>query len=131
MAPLRKFLITGLLLAVIGWGGLYLLLTYSLPTLGPRWLFFFLLMLALSGTALPVVAFLNRRFPGETPAEGATILRQAIWVGLFGCILFWLRMGRVLSPVVASFLAAGLILIEFFLRLRERSRWNPNDSPDE
>lgn len=131
MAPLRKFVFTGILLAAAGWGGLYLLFYYTLPTLGPRWLFFFLLTLGLSGTALPIVAFLNRRFPGETPTEGSTILRQSMWVGIFGAVVVWLNMGSVLNPALATFLAAGFIVIEFLLRLRERSRWEPEDKGDE
>ncbi len=131
MAPLRKFVFTGFLLAAIGWGGLYMLFNYTLPTLGPRWLFFFLLMLGLSGAALPIVAFLNRRFPGETPTEGSTILRQSMWVGIFGSIVVWLNMGSVLNPTLATFLAAGFVVIEFLLRLRERARWEPEDTGDE
>jgi hypothetical protein len=100
-------------------------LQYTLPTVGPRWLFFFLSVLALTGTVLPVVAFLNRRFPSNPPAAPAVILREAIWVGIYGPTLAWLQIGRVLTPALAVLLATGLILIELLLRLRERSQWKP------
>ena len=131
MPPLRKFIITGFFLAVIGWGGLAWLIYYTLPTLGPRWLMFFLFMLGMSGTVLPLVAFLNRRFPSIPPVDGNVVLRQAMWVGIYGSILVWLQLGRVLTLVLASFLAFGFILIEFLIRLRERSRFKPTDSLNE
>jgi hypothetical protein len=131
MPPLHNFVIPGLFLAIVGWGGLYGLVFYTLPTLGPRWLAFFFLTLALAGTVLPVAAFLNRRFPGEVPADGGTIMRQALWFSLYGNILVWLQLGRVLTSALAGFLAVGFILIEFTIRLRERSRWEPNEAREE
>jgi hypothetical protein len=114
-----------LFLGVIGWGGLVLLVFLTLPTLAPRWLFFFLLMLALSGSALPVVYFLNRRFPSDPPVDSAVVLREAMWVGIFGSLLAWLQMGRVLTTALMVVLAVGLILVEFLLRTSERSQWAP------
>jgi hypothetical protein len=131
MPPLHTFVLAGLFLAITGWGGLYGLVFYTLPTLGPRWLAFFFLTLALAGTSMPVIAFLNRRFPSEVPADGGTVLRQALWVSVYGSILVWLQMGRVLNSPLAGFLAMGFILIEFAIRLRERSRWEPNDAREE
>jgi hypothetical protein len=122
-----KFLITGLLLAVIGWGGLAYLVFMTLPYLGPRWLFFFFLLMALTGTSLPAAWYLNRRFQGNPPADGGTVLRQAMWVGVYGCILAWLQLGRVLNIAMLIFLAIGFIVIEFLLRLRERSLFTPRD----
>mgnify|MGYP005623312225 FL=1 len=54
------------------------------------------------------------------------ILRQAMWVGVFGSTVAWLQLGRVLTPVMALILAGVFALIEFLLRLFERSRWNPS-----
>ena len=124
-ASVTSFLPTAFLLALLGWGGLFALLKYTLPTVGPRWLFFFLSVLALTGTVLPAVAFLNRRFPSNPPAMPAVILREAIWVGIYGPTLAWLQVSRVLTPALALLLASGLILIEVLLRLRERSQWKP------
>jgi hypothetical protein len=123
--PVRSFLPAAFILALAGWGGLAALVIYTLPTVGPRWLFFFLSVLALTGTALPFVAFLNRRFPSSPPPKPGVVLRQALWVGVYGATLAWLQIGRVLTPSLALLLAAGLILIEWLLRLRERAQWKP------
>ncbi len=122
-----SFLWICLVLSVIGWGGLVLLVFLSLPTLGPRWLFFFLFTLAFSGLALPVAYFLNRRFPSEPPADGSVVLREGMWCGVYFSLLAWLQMGRVLTPGLAVVLAVGLVLVEFLLRLGERSQYSPNE----
>jgi hypothetical protein len=119
------FLPTAIILAVSGWVGLYFLVNSTLPTVGPRWLFFFLGVLALTGTVLPAVAFLNRRFQSEQPATSGVIIRQSIWVGVYGATLAWLQMGRTLTPALALLLALGLAVIEWLLRLREKSQWKP------
>lgn len=119
------FIGLGLIMAFIGWAGLALVVQSTLPTLGPRWLFFALLVLALCGTSLPMVYFLHIRFPSTPPVEGDVVLRQAIWFGVYGGILAWLQMGRVLSPVLALVLLGILVLIEALLRIWERSRWKP------
>ena len=95
----------------------------TLPTSLPRWTFFVLLYIAVTGTVLPFVRFLNVRFTregGVSPA-GGVLLRQSIWIGLFVVACAWLQMPRVLNPVIAFFLAFSLVLIEFFLRIRDRS----------
>ena len=120
-----SFLPTAIVLAILGWGGLYYLVNYTVPTVGPRWLFFFLGVMALTGTSLPFTAFLNRRFPSQPPAAPGVILRQAIWVGIYGATLAWLQLGRVLTLALALLLALGLVLIEALLRMRERSQWKP------
>lgn len=131
MPPLNKLILTGIILASLGWSGLAILVIFTLPTIAPRWLFFFLFMLALSGTALPAAAFLNRRFPSNPPVGSDIILRQATWVGIYGCLLVWLQLGRVLNLALALFLVVGFGLIEFLLRLRERSSWKPGEAADE
>ena len=118
---LRSYLPLAIILTVTGWLGLILV-----PTLGPRWLFFFLGVLALTGPALPIVYFLNKRFPSDPPVEDMVILRQALWVGVFGSTVAWLQLGRVLTTALALILAGVFVLIEFLLRLFERSRWNPS-----
>src|SRR5690606_5631516 len=101
---------------------IWVLVTTTLPTSLPRWLFFVLLYVAVTGTALPFVRFLNMRFSrGETPPAGGVLLRQSIWVGLFVVACAWLQIPRVLNPLIAFFLAFSLILIEVFLHIRERS----------
>lgn len=124
---LRMFLPLSIVLTVIGWVGLLLVIRGTVPTLAPRWLFFFLGVLALTGPALPLMYLLNKRFPSDPPVEDMVILRQALWVGVFGSTLAWLQLGRVLTPPMALILAGVFMLIEFLLRLFERSRWKPKE----
>jgi hypothetical protein len=126
--PVRKFLPAAVILALLGWSGLIYLFIYTRPTVGPRWLFFFLSVLAITGTTLPVMAFLNRRFPSTPPTTSVVVLRQALWVGIYFPTLAWLQIGRVLTPALALLLLLGFVLIEWLLRLRERSQWKPESS---
>lgn len=118
---------TALILLLIGWGGLIALVLFTLPTLGPRWLFFFLAVLAVTGTLMPLVFFLNRRFPTRPPAEQNVIIRQSLWFGLYAGTLIWLQLGRMLSLTVAGILVAALILVESLIRMREVSKWKPKE----
>jgi hypothetical protein len=120
-----NFLPAALFLFIIGWGGLIALTISTLPTVGPRWLFFFLCILAITGTMLPIIAFLNRRFPTTPPPTVMVVVRQSLWFAIYGATLIWLQMGRVLNPALAILLAIGLGLIEFLLRLSEKSQWKP------
>jgi len=117
----RPFVFPAIFLAVAGWGALILLLNLSLPTLWPRWSFFALLVVALTGTALPLTYFFNRRFPTTPPAEPHVIVRQAVWVGAYFATLAWLSMGRVLTISLGTWIAVGFAVIEYLIRLRERT----------
>ncbi len=125
--PMVPIIITGLLVAGIGVCGLAYVILMTDPELFPRWLFFFMLFLALTGAALPVVAFLNRRFASNPPAGEGVILRQAIWVGVYGGVLAWLQQGRILNPALCFFLLVGLVLLEILIRLGEKARWKPKE----
>jgi hypothetical protein len=127
--PISAFIPSALILGVPGWLGLIALVNFSIPTIGPRWLFFFLGVLALTGTALPVMAFLNQRFVSKPPATRGTVLREAILAGIYLPTLAWLQIGRALTPAVALLLLLGLALIEWLLRMRERSQWTPGGEP--
>ena len=126
-------------LALAGWGGLAWLLTaplestgelyHPIPGLGPRWLFFVCWLAAITGTTLPFVRYLHQRF-ARMPTPPVVLLREGIWLGLFGATCAWLQIGHILSLPLAALVAAGLGGVEWFLRMRERARWNP-DSPDE
>lgn len=123
--PFKPFGISALLLILFGWGGLFAVLSLSVPIVWFRWGFFALLILALTGTVLPIVYFFHRRFPGEPPAESNVIVRQAVWFGVYGATLAWLQLGRLVTVYVILGLAGGILAIEYFLRLRERAHWNP------
>ena len=126
-----SILVISIILNLIGWVGLILLLNLSLPTLGPRWVFFLLLTIAVSGLALPVLFFLHLRFPTDPPAEMNVYIREALFVSIFVDMLAWLQLGRMLSPLRAFLVAIGMVAIEFFLRLRERSKFKPKELVDE
>lgn len=125
----RPYLASFLALIVLGWGGLILLIfvLQSPPLVWARWGFFVLGIMALTGTALPVVYFFNRRFPSDPPAEPNVIIRQALWVGIYGGTLAWLQLGRLVTLYIVLGLAGGLIAIEYFIRIREKARWRPPD----
>ena len=127
----RPFGISALLLMMVGWGGLYLLVTQTLPQVWPRWGFFVLVLMALTGTALPIAYFFHRRFPDEKPAEVNVIVRQALWVGVYGATVAWLQLGRLVTVYLILGLAGGLVAIEYFMRLREKSRWRPPITSDD
>ena len=118
----RPYILRTLILLLLGWGGLAALFYFTEPTLFPRWAFFAVLTIALSATAFPIVYFIATRFD-EIPPEAYVIVRQAIWVGVFGATLAWLQLARLVTLYVILGLAGGLIAIESVLRLRERSRW--------
>jgi hypothetical protein len=54
------------------------------------------------------------------------IIRQAVWFGVFAALLSWLQIGRVLTIPMGAIMGTALILIEFLIRMWERSRWKPN-----
>ena len=126
----RGFYMAAFVLMAAGWAGLYYLVRYTLPSPGPRWLFFVTWLTALTGTAAPFVWYLNRRF-AHLPVPAAVLMRQSLWIGFYAATCAWLQVGRTLNLSTALLLAAGLGGIEWFLRMRERSRWNPglDDEP--
>ncbi|MGE5462444.1 MAG: hypothetical protein ACM3PS_03760 [Syntrophothermus sp.] len=117
--------LSSLLLMIVGWGGLYYIITQTLPYVWPRWAFFFLTLMAISGTVLPIVYLFHRRFPGEKPAEANVIVRQALWFGIYAATLAWLQLGRLVTVYLIVGLAAGLFAIEYLIRLREKAHWKP------
>ncbi len=110
-------------MAIAGWLGLLLLLNTTLPTVGPRWLFFFLLALAATGTALPFIWLLHRRFSPETKAPSSTLLRQALLLTLFVELCTWLQINRSLTLPLAILLALGMIVLGLVLRIFDLGAW--------
>lgn len=121
----KPFGLSALALAVIGWGGLYLVLTMTRPYVWSRWGFFALFLMALTGTALPIVYYLHHRFPSHPPADANVLIRQAMWVGIYGATLAWLQLGRLVTLYVILGLAGGLIAAEYFIRIREKANRRP------
>lgn len=114
-------LLAALLMIAVGWGGLVMLVRTQEPFIGARWLFLVLLNIAVAGTVMPVVRYINVRL---TPLNrmlppGGVIVRQSVWFGLFVVACAWLRLPRVLSPPIMFFLALAFVVVEIFLRSRE------------
>jgi hypothetical protein len=112
-----------------GWVLLYQLIMTAKPFAFPRWLFLITLYIAATGTALPLLWYLNQRFSQSAPVTGGILLRQGMWCGLFAVTAAWLQMTRALTPATAFFLALSMIVIETFLRLRERAHYSTDRSP--
>lgn len=115
-----------LILAIPGWTGLIYLMTRTIPDLGNRWLFYISLVFAITGTAVPIVAYLNRVATPFGPATFEIVVRESTMVGIFTGVLLWLNKGQVLSLGLALILAVGLTLVELLLRFRYRSEWHPD-----
>ena len=125
----RPFLISTIVLFFGGWGGLILLLNFSLPTLWARWGLYVLIVLAATGTTIPVFYWLNKTFSTNTPVKTGIIVRESVSVGVYFALLTWLNIGRALNFPIAVWLALGLIVIEYLLRLRETSSKSENVPP--
>lgn len=121
----RPFGVSAFALVLIGWGGLYFVITTTLPFVWSRWGFFALLLMGLTGAALPIVYFFHQRFPAEPPVDASVINRQALWVGIYGATLAWLQLGRLVTLYVILGLAGGLIAAEYFIRIREKATRRP------
>jgi hypothetical protein len=126
----RGFSMASVVLAVAGWVGAAYLIVFTIPGREQRWLFFVVGLMAVAGTAAPFVRYLNQRF-ARNPVPPRVLIRQSTWVGFYTATCAWLQIGRTLNLSTALLLAAGLGAIEWFLRMRERSRWNPvpDDEP--
>ncbi len=125
------FLASSISLFVLGWGAAAFAIFALTPTVWARWLLFFGGTLGLTGLAMPVTWFLNLRFPSEPPVGSTVIVRQAIWVGVYGVLLVWLQQARLVTLWIGLGLAIGLVAIEYLIRMREKARWQPKSFSDE
>jgi hypothetical protein len=120
--PFRPLIFPILLLLLGGWGGVVLIVFYTQPTAGWRWLFFFCWVLAWSGSALPFLYLFHHLFP--SPAMELPILgRQALWVGIYAAFLAWLQLGRLATLPLALEIATVFVAMEWLLRWREQAAW--------
>lgn len=127
----RPYLASTISLLVLGFGAVLFAVLALTPTVWARWLLFFGGTLGLTGLGLPVMWFLNLRFKSSPPAGTGVIVRQAIWVGIYGAVLIWLQQVRLVTIWSSLGLAAGLIAIEYLIRMREKARWQPKPIPQE
>ena len=114
-------MLSALILIIAGWCGLYLLMNATQPNLGPRWLFYVFWTVACTGTSLPFLWLLNRRFRSPAPASPRVLLREGLLIGLYASICLWLQLNQMLNLTLALLLAIGLFSIEWLLRLIERN----------
>jgi hypothetical protein len=121
------FITVGLLFAVCGWSGSIYLVVTTLPYLGNRWLFFLFFMMAVSGSTLPFIGYLHMRFPSKPLVKMETVIREALILGFYADFLLWLQMGRVLTLPVSLFILVCLGVLELLIRIREGSRWTPQE----
>jgi hypothetical protein len=103
------YLTSAISLFILGFGAAAIAIFALTPTVWARWLLFFGGTLGLTSLALPVTWFLNLRFPSEPPASPYVVLRQAIWVGVYGVVLAWLQQVRLVTIWTALGLALGLV----------------------
>ena len=130
ISPFSKILITALVLAFIGMTGLVVIIFFTEPTLGPRWLAFFFITFLACGLILPFVHIFQRRIAKQPVADGI-LIREALWFGIYVDLIIWLQLGRVLNGLIAIFLAGGFIVLEVLLRMSETALFKPDENPDE
>ena len=120
----RLITIVALLVAVVGWWGIYEL-TGQVPPDQPGVLplFFALLFLAVSGTLAPAAAYLNRRFaPGATARDPWRILRHSAWGGLCVAFCAWLQLHRAFNVGFALVVILIFVAVEVLIvRLRHEA----------
>jgi hypothetical protein len=109
--------LAAILLAVVGWWGLYELT----GTMGPdqpsaQTLFYALLFLAITGTLVPPAAFLNRRFaPQQVKHDSMRFLRHAAWAGLCLTSWAWLQTHRIFNVAFALVIALVFVALEVMI----------------
>lgn len=127
----RPYLLQTVILLLLGWGGLFLIVFYTEPTVWPRWGFFAFWSIGLTALALPVHYFLSVRFPSENPLPPQTLVRQSLWAGIYGATLAWLQLARLNSIYTVLGLLGGFYAIEYLIGLRERAQWHAPDIDDD
>ncbi len=119
-----QIIIMGIVLAVVGWWGLYALIHQVGPQQpGALTFFFALLFVAVCGTLAPAAAFLNHRFaPEATASDPWRAFRHSAWGGLCITICAWLQMHRTFNIGFGLIIALMFVAIEVLIvRLRAES----------
>ena len=118
----RGVLLASLMMFVTGWGGLAYLVVNTRPRIGGEiWLFFILLQIAVTGSAIPVMRLFSQRLGrarDRAPLTGV-IVRRSVWVGIIAVTCAWLLIPRYLTLPILLILILLFVVIEVFLRNRE------------
>lgn len=118
----RGVLLASLLLFIVGWGGLAYLVVAARPRIGGEiWLFFILLQIAVTGTAIPIVRLISQRLaPADYPVPlTGVVVRRSVWIGIIVVTCAWLMIPRYLSLPIILIIILLFVVIEVFLRNRE------------
>ena len=109
--------VAAVLLAVVGWWGLYELTGKIGPDqAGVMPLFFALLFLALTATLAPPAAYLNRRFAPEAVSRDPwRFVRHSAWGGLCLTAWVWLQMLRAFNLGFALVIALIFVALEVLI----------------
>jgi len=122
-------LILSIVLAVVGWGGLYYLIWHVHPNLQTRYIFLVLWSFALAGTAWPVLLAVNQRWSRNV--TWGRVWRQSIWIALFGVLTAWLQMNGAMTLSLAVTIGGTIGLVEILLILRDREEAKNKESDDD
>ena len=115
-------MLAALLMFLVGWGGLLYLLISTRPRIGGEiWLFFILLQIAVTGSSIPLVAFVSQRLAGKDATMPLTglVIRRSVWIGIIAVTCAWLMIPRYLSLPILLIVILLFVVIEIFLRNRE------------
>jgi hypothetical protein len=130
LSPFIKIITTAIFLAFIGLTGLLVIVFFTEPTLGPRWLAYFFLTLLACGLILPFVYIFQRRIAKQPLADGV-LIREALLFAIYVDLIVWLQLGRVLNGLIAIFLAGGFIILEILLRMSETALFKADANSDD
>ena len=118
----RGVLLASLLMFIVGWGGLAHLVVSTRPRIGGElWLFFILLQIAVTGTAIPIVRLFSQRLArheNSAPLTGL-VVRRSVWIGIIVVTCAWLMIPRYLTLPIILIVILLFVVIEAFMRNRE------------
>ncbi len=120
---LRWWAIMGLLIAVLGGIGLWLMVTRVWPDPVMELVLLGLLAMTLGGLTIPIAAYLNHRFgrPGWQEQDPRRLLREGTWVGLLAALYGWLKKEDALTWTIAAVIAGVFVLMEAFFLTRDQA----------
>ena len=130
LPPFGKIFTTTIFLTIIGGVGLGFTLLLMEPKLGPRWLFFFFLVIFGAGLALPFTFIIQRRFADQV-VQSNILVREAVLFGIYLALLAWLQLGRVLTNLIILIIGVGFLLFEMLLRMAEKATFRADDDDGE
>ncbi len=116
----RGVLLAALAMMLLGWLGLAALVATTRPRIGGEiWLFFILLQIAVTGSAIPCFHMLGRLLAPRGRSMTGVVVRRSVWLGILAVICAWLMIPRYLTLPIAGMLALLFLVLEIYLRTRE------------